>query len=120
VHEADHVVPVHVHHREPGVPGGRRDPGRLGHPGRRVQEHDLGTGHHELPHLTVAGGQHVVDELPFVAVEDGAAGDQVAQLGLGEMVRRGLAEQARDPAHERPGHHAPPLIGLHTDHTGMA
>ena len=67
MHEAEHVVL-----RGPSITGNREcrvargEPGGLGHAQRGIEEDHLGARHHQLAHVPVAGGEHVVDELALL------------------------------------------------------
>ena len=104
MHEADHVVLRGVYHREPGVASGRGEPGCLGHAETDVEEDHLRARNHQLPHVAVASGKHVIDELTFHAVKHCALCEQVAQFRLGEMCPHAAPEQAVHPPRGDVGH----------------
>src|SRR5207248_2345234 len=97
VHEADYVVVRAVDHREPGVPGGADGGGGPVDRQAGVEEHDIRARHHDLADVARAGGEYLVDDLPFLTGQHDVGGDEVAQFGLGDGFPPGGGAGAQCP-----------------------
>jgi hypothetical protein len=102
VHEPDDVV---LRLAEDGVARVRQvdhDPGRLVRRHRGVEELDLGARHHHLAHLSLAGVEHVVDELALLRRQRLLRGQDPAQLVVADELLVGV-RVAAEGAHEQVG-----------------
>lgn len=101
MNETHYIVLITINHREARMPGVSDKSQRRVNGQTVLEEHDLGTRHHQLPNVSGASGEYLVDKATLLTVQNRVGGHQIAQFSLADPLP---ASRARGTEH--PNDHA--------------